>query len=98
MNLSNGAVAYFRGSVFALRRETDAALAALLRPSLLVYVPADREALGDALVELEKTGTTIFPGAHPWQRNTRLSAIARRALRDILGDEHAATVEKDVEQ
>ena len=37
------------------------------------------------------------PGQQPPARNTRLSVVARNALRPLLGDETAAEVEKQVE-
>ena len=37
------------------------------------------------------------PGQQPPSRNTRLSVVARNALKPILGEESAAEVEKQVE-
>ena len=37
------------------------------------------------------------PGQQPPNRNTRLSLVARNALRPLLGDETAAEIEKQVE-
>jgi hypothetical protein len=66
-------------------------------PRLVVYVPMDQAATDHALIELEAAGVVIQPGQQPLARNTRLSLIARNALRPILGDGNAAEVEKQVE-
>ena len=66
-------------------------------PRLLVYVPKSEEATHDALVELTEPGVVIKPRQQPRGRNTRLSVVAKTALRPILGDEQAAKIEKDVD-
>ena len=66
-------------------------------PRLVVYVPEDQGRTHHALVELEACGVVMQPGQQPPQRNTRLSLVARNALRPLLGDETAAEVEKQAE-
>ncbi len=64
-------------------------------PRLLVYVPKAEEETDDALVELTAPGVVLQPGA-TITRNTRLSVVAKSALRPVLGAGHLAQVEKDV--
>jgi hypothetical protein len=89
-------IARYTGSFFLLRREIEPLLHGDAPPRLIVYVPLDRSATHDALVEAEAAGVAIYPGAHPWPRNTRLSVLAKRVLSGILGDEGAAAIEKQV--
>jgi hypothetical protein len=49
------------------------------------------------LIELEAAGVVIQPGQQPPNRNTRLSLVARNALRPLRGDASAAEIEKQVE-
>jgi PglZ domain len=91
-------VVAFKGSFFALRREIDGLLNGESPPRLVVYVPCTEEETQDALIELTSTGVVMKPGQHPWQRNTRLSVVAKAALRTSLGEEQLASIEKQVEQ
>src|SRR4051812_45029416 len=50
-----------------------------------------------ALVEVEAAGVVAQPGQQPPNRNTRLSLVARNALRQIRGEANAAEIEKQVE-
>ena len=50
-------------------------------PRLLVYVPMDQGETDHALAELEAAGVVVQPGQQPPSRNTRLSLVARNALR-----------------
>jgi len=89
--------ACYDGSFFQLRREVDALLNDLHPPRLVVYVPMDRTETGHALAELEAAGVVMQPGQQPPNRNTRLSLVARNALRPNRGDTGAADIEKQVE-
>src|SRR5712692_10184243 len=89
-------VATYTGSFLQLRREIEPLLQGDAAPRLVVYVPLDRSATDDALVEAVAAGVAIYPGAHPWLRNTRLSVLARRVLTGILGEDAAAAIEKQV--
>jgi hypothetical protein len=64
-------------------------------PRLLVYIPRGEEGTRDALVELTAPGAVMKPG-EVITRNTRLSVVAKTALRPVLGADHLAQVEKDV--
>src|SRR5271157_4073242 len=61
------------------------------------YVPMDQGETDHALIELEAAGVVIQPGQQPPNRNTRLSLVARNALRPLRGDANAAEIEKQVE-
>jgi hypothetical protein len=55
-----------------------------------VYVPRDRAATEQTLVEAEAAGVVMEPGASPWQRNTRLKVLAERVFKRIAPDRAAA--------
>ena len=93
----NTTVARFDGSFLQLRREIEPLLNDLNPPHLLVYVPMDQGDADHALIELEAAGIIIQPGQQPPSRNTRLSLLARNALRPLRGDANAAEIEKQVE-
>ena len=57
----------------------------------------DQAGTEHALIELEAAGVVIQPGQQPPNRNTRLSLIARNAMRPLRGDANAAEIEKQVE-
>ncbi len=90
-------VARYDGRFFALRHEVERLICGVNPPLLLVYVPMDRQEAQDALVELESLGTYVRPGQQPPARNTRLAVVARGAVREVLGEEKAYTIEKQVE-
>lgn len=95
--LSDTAVAIYSGSFFALRYQIDVLLASDNAPRLVVYVPRDDEQTLDALAEFAATAALMRPGQSVAARNTRLSVVARRALREKLGDERAEELARQVE-
>src|SRR5271157_703622 len=95
--LPNTTVARYDGSFLQLRREIEPLLNDLQPPRLLVYVPKHQGETDHALAELEAAGVVVQPGQQPPSRNTRLSLLARNALRPIRGDANAAEIEKQVE-
>ncbi|MEW6425914.1 MAG: PglZ domain-containing protein [Bacillota bacterium] len=97
LKLPGTKVACYGGSFFALRYEVEPLMNDLDPPSLIIYVPMAEEDTQQALVEFTRAGVVLKPGQQPWQRNTRLSVIARHALRPIIGEEGAAAIEKQVE-
>jgi hypothetical protein len=97
LDLPDTRVECFEGSFFALRHRIELLLTGTASPRLLVYVPVDPLAAGSALVELEFAGVVLRPGQQPPARNTKLSLLARNALKAVLGPEAAAAVEKQVE-
>lgn len=91
--LPDTTIARYDGSFFALRHAIDPLLAGEEPPRLVVYVPKDEEQTAYALVELTSaTKAVLKPGQNPITRNTRLSVVARHALRPRLGDEMAEEI------
>ena len=97
LQLPKTTVARYDGSFIKLRRQIDHLLNELEPPRLIVYVPVDQSETHHALIELEAAGVVMQPGQQPPQRNTRLAIIARNALKNVLGEDIAADVEKQVE-
>jgi hypothetical protein len=97
LELSKTTVARYWDGFINLRREIDSLLNGLEPPRLVVYVPLDQSQTQHALIELEAAGVVIQPGQQPPQRNTRLAVVARNALKNVLGEDIAAEVEKQVE-
>jgi hypothetical protein len=95
--LPNTTVARYDGSFLQLRRDIDALLNDQHPPRLLVYVPMDQGDTDHALAELEAGGVVVQPGQQPPNRNTRLSLVARNALRPLRGEANSAEIEKQVE-
>src|SRR5579859_5578793 len=91
-------LARYDGSFFQLRHEVSPLLEGEEPPRLVVYVPVSEEDSQDALIELTAAGVVLKPGQQPWQRNTRLSVIAKAALKDALGLEQAQRIEKQVNE
>jgi PglZ domain len=96
-SLPDTTIARYDGSFLRLRREIEPLLNDLHPPRLLVYVPKHQGETDHALAELEAAGVVIQPGQQPPNRNTRLSLVARNALRPLRGDANAAEIEKQVE-
>ncbi len=88
----------YEGSFFALRHEIEPLMGGFDPPRLVIYVPMDPSETHSALAEVEAAGVTMKPGQQPPTRNTRLSLIARNALKPILGEEITASIEKQVEE
>jgi hypothetical protein len=97
LQLPESAVARYDGSFLQLRRDIDHLLNGEEAPRLVVYVPEDQAKTHHALVELDAAGVVIQPGQQPPRRNTRLSIVARNALKSVLGEETALDVAKQVE-
>jgi hypothetical protein len=90
-------VARYDGSFLKLRREIDSLLNCLETPKLVVYVPVDQTSTHHALIELEAAGVVMQPGQQPFKCNTRLGLVARNALKNAIGEDNAAEVERQVE-
>lgn len=97
LTLSRTTVARYEGSFFALRKEIEPLMGSDNPSRLVVYVPLSQADTHNALVEVEVAGVVMMPGQQPPSRNTRLSIIARNALKSTFGDETAASIEKQVE-
>ena len=95
--LPDTTIARYDGSFLQLRREIDPLLNDLHPPRMLVYIPMAQGETDHALAELEAAGVVVQPGQQPPNRNSRLSLVARNALRPLRGDANAAEIEKQVE-
>jgi hypothetical protein len=98
LTLPETTIAIYDGSFFALRQAIEPLLQGENPPRLLVYAPLAQEETEHALEELTAAGVTCKPGQQPPTRNTRLSLIARNALKTALNDETVAAIEKQVEE
>ena len=76
----------YTDSFLRLRREVDPHMDGFDPPKILVYVPLDESDTHDALVELTAAGTTLRPGHPSHPSNTRLSVVARAALKGAVPD------------
>jgi hypothetical protein len=97
LTLPKTTVARFDGSFFKLRQEIDHLLNDGQPPRLVVYVPLDREKTHAALIELDSAGVIMQPRQQPPTCNTRLSVVARNALKPLLSDDRVAVIERQVE-
>jgi hypothetical protein len=66
-------------------------------PRLVVYVPLERTETHSALIELDCAGVVMQPRQQPPACNTRLSVVARNALKPLLGDDQVIEIERQVE-
>ena len=90
-------IARYDGSFFRLRREIDHLLNDGQPPRLVVYVPMERTETHSALIELDCAGVIMQPRQQPPACNTRLSVVARNALKPILGEDQVSEIERQVE-
>src|SRR5262249_36611308 len=97
LHLPNTTVARYDGSFFKLRKKIDDLLNGAQPPRLVVYVPIERTETYSALIELDCAGVIMQPRQQPPACNTRLSVVARNALRPILGDDQVGEIERQVE-
>ncbi|MBN1315795.1 MAG: PglZ domain-containing protein [Anaerolineales bacterium] len=91
-------IATYDGSYFALRQSINQMIDDENPPRLVVYVPLDPADTHNALIELTAAGVTLKPGQQPPSRNTRLSIIARNALKEVMGKEAISSIEKQVDE
>src|SRR5579883_875221 len=97
LSVPNTTVARYDGSFLRLRKEVDHLLNESQAPRLVVYVPIERTETNSALVELDCAGVVMQPRQQPPACNTRLSVIARNALKPILGEDQVSEIEKQVD-
>lgn len=98
LDLADTVVVSYEKSFFALRRQIDPYMGGERPPRLVVYVPLAEEETQNALTELAKAGVVLKPGQNPWQRNTRLSVVAKGVFVTAQGPEQAAIVEREVNE
>ena len=97
---SNGApfpISVYDGSFLQLRKSVDHLLNDNQPPRLVVYVPIERTETNSALIELDCAGVIMQPRQQPPACNTRLSVVARNALKPILGEDQVGEIERQVE-
>ncbi len=99
LDLPGTTVLRYQGSFILLRWEIDQRklMDGEEPPRLVVYVPMHQEKTHHALIELEAAGVVMQPGQQPPARNTRLSVVARNALKGILNEENLAEVVEQTE-
>jgi hypothetical protein len=97
LTLPKTTVARFDGSFVKLRKEIDHLMNDGQPPRLVVYVPIEREKTHAALIELDAAGVVMAPTKQPPNCNTRLSVVARNALKPILGEDQVGEIERQVE-
>lgn len=97
LTLPKTTVARFDGSFLKLRKEIDHLMDDGQPPRLVVYVPIEREKTHSALIELDSAGVIMQPRQQPPACNTRLSVVARNALKPILGEDQVGEIERQVE-
>lgn len=90
-------VARYEGSFFRLRKTIDHLLNEQQPPRLVVYLPIERTETHSALIELDCAGVIMQPRQQPPACNTRLSVVARNALKPILGEDQVSEIERQVE-
>jgi hypothetical protein len=95
--IPNTTVACYDGSFVKLRKEVDHLLNEGHPPRLVVYVPMERTDTNSALIELDCAGVIMQPRQQPPACNTRLSVVARNALKSILGEDQVAEIERQAE-
>lgn len=97
LTIPNTTIARYEDSFFKLRRDIDHLLNDSQPPRLVVYVPLERTETNSALIELDCAGVIVQPRQQPPACNTRLSVVARNALKPILGEDQVAEIERQVE-
>jgi hypothetical protein len=97
LGLPNTTFVRYDGSFIALRKSVDDRLNDTQPPRLVVYVPMDRTETHSALIELDCAGVVMQPRQQPPACNTRLSVLARNALKPILGEEQVGEIERQAE-
>ena len=97
LSIPSATVARYDGSFFRLRRQIDHLLHDQQPPRLVVYLPIERTETHSALIELDCAGVIMQPRQQPPACNTRLSVVARNALKPILGEDQVGEIERQVE-
>jgi hypothetical protein len=97
LHLPKTIVARYDGSFLKLRKEIDELLNDGQPPRLVVYVPIERTETCGALIELDCAGVIMQPRQQPPACNTRMSVVARNALKPILGEDQVGEIERQVE-
>jgi hypothetical protein len=97
LDIPGTTIARYEGSFLQLRKQVDHLLNDGQPPRLVVYVPLERTETHSALIELDCAGVVMQPRQQPPACNTRLSVVARNALKPLLGDDQVTEIERQVE-
>ena len=97
LDIPNASFLAYTDSFFRLRHDIEPYFNQLDPPKLIVYVPLDPSVTHHALVEIEVAGVVLKPGQQPVTRNTRLSVIARNALKNTLNAEAIENIVKRID-
>ncbi|WP_319580753.1 PglZ domain-containing protein [uncultured Methanospirillum sp.] len=87
----------YTGSFIELRKEIAGLMTGERPPDLLLYIPMAEKDTNNALIAFTKPGVTLQPGQHPWERNTRLSVMARQVLKNHLSEQEMSDIEAKIE-
>ncbi len=87
----------YTDSFLRLRHDVDSHMNGWDPPGIVVYVPMEERDTHDALVELTAAGITLRPGHASRSCNTRLSVVAREALKGSVPDAALDEILKKVE-
>lgn len=96
LTLPNTTILRYEDSFFAIRYQAESLINGTEPPRMVVYIPLSETATHNAFIELESMGSSMKPGHSSLSCNTRLSLIARYALKPLLGDDATARIEKQV--
>ena len=97
LNISNTHFFAYSDSFFRLRHDIEPHFNGQMPPRMVVYLQIDPAQTFHALAELEVAGVVVKPGQQPVTRNTRLSVIARNALKQAMSAENIAALEKRID-
>lgn len=99
LSLPDASVEICAGSFFELRHRIEPYLNTSedTPPRLVVYVPQSQEETREALVELTASGVVMRPGRHSQNLNTRLSVVAKQALKPSLQGQQVEKLSRDAE-
>lgn len=84
-------------SFFRLRYAIEDRFNGAEPPRLLIYVLADQAATHHALIEIEVAGVVLYPGHRLLTCNTRLSVLARAALKEVITGDALENIVKSTE-
>jgi PglZ domain len=97
LGLSSATILRYRDGFYRLRYEAEPLLRQPEKPRLLVYLPVEYENASLPLAELIAFGETLRPG-EKGLANTRLSVIARRALKPFVPESKLDGLDREIEE
>jgi hypothetical protein len=97
LDFAGAMVLRYTDSFYRLRHEAEPLIRKPEKPRLLVYLPVDYDAARMPLAELIALGETLRPG-EKGLTNTRLSVVARRALKPFFAESKLAELDHEIEE